>query len=287
MKQLVLVLGAGGQLGESMAVGLGATHAVIARTRADLDVTNTAAVERQIAALCPDAIVNCSAYTNVDGAEADPLAALATNAWAVRGIARAAARIDATFVHFSTDFVFDGDATRPYTEADAPNPRGTYAMSKLLGEWLAADVERHYVLRVESLFGGRLARSSVDVMATGIDAGGPVRAFADRTVSPSFVEDVVTATRSILANRPPVGVYHCVNSGFGTWLDVAHTIRQLRGRPDARVDAIRMAEARLKAPRPLFAALDNRKLTDAGIVMPDWQDAIARYLSTRMPAPAR
>jgi dTDP-4-dehydrorhamnose reductase len=287
MKQLVLVLGAGGQLGEAMAANLGATHEVIARTRADLDVTQAAAVRQKIAALCPDAIVNCSAYTNVDGAEEDPLAALATNAWAVRNIARAAAEIDATVVHYSTDFVFDGKTTRPYTEADAPNPRGTYAMSKLLGEWLAADVPNHYVLRVESLFGGRRAKSSVDVMTTAIDAGGPVRAFADRTVSPSFVEDVVTATRAVLATRPPVGVYHCVNSGYGTWLDVANEIRRIRCRPDAQVDAIQMAEAKLKAPRPLFAALDNTKLSEAGIVMPPWQDALERYLKSRAPVETR
>jgi dTDP-4-dehydrorhamnose reductase len=285
MRQLALVIGAGGQLGEAMVAGICATHEVIARTRSDLDVTHTASVRQQLTALCPDVVINCSAYTNVDGAEDDPLAALAVNAWAVRALARSATAIDATLVHFSTDFVFDGETTRPYTERDSPNPRSAYAMSKLLGEWLAADTPRHYVLRVESLFGGRRAKSSIDAIANAIDAGRPVRAFTDRTVSPSFVEDVVAATHQILERRPAFGLYHCVNSGYGTWLDVARELARLRGRSDAAIEPIRMADAKLKAPRPLFAALDNTKL-GASVTLPSWQDALARYMRERTAATA-
>jgi dTDP-4-dehydrorhamnose reductase len=287
MRLLVLVVGAGGQLGEAMVDGLGAGHEVISRTRADLDVTDAAAVRQQIAAMCPDAIVNCSAYTNVDGAEDDPRAALAVNAWAPRAMARAAAEVDATLVHFSTDFVFDGDTSRPYTEDDTPNPRGVYAMSKLLGEWFAAGPARHYVLRVESLFGGRQAKSSIDAIADGIQAGRPVRAFVDRVVSPSFVDDVVAVTRTLLDRRPDAGVYHCVNSGYATWVNVAREIAQLADRPDAPIDPVRLADAKLKAPRPLFSALANDKLRAAGIALPSWQDALSRYYRMRSGAAAR
>ena len=159
-------------------------------------------------------------------------------------------------------------------------------MSKLLGEWLAADAPRHYVLRVESLFGGRRAKSSIDAIADAIDAARPVRAFADRTVSPSFVEDVVAATRQILERRPPAGLYHCVNSGYGTWVEVAHEVARLRGRPDAAIEPIRMADAKLKAPRPLFAALDNAKLATS-VAWPTWQDALARYMRERASAATR
>lgn len=287
MRQLVLVVGAGGQLGEAMVDGLGARHEVIGRTHAELDVTSAADVHRQVADLCPDTIVNCSAYTDVDGAEDHPADALAVNAWAPRSLARAASAIDATLVHFSTDFVFDGVTSRPYTEHDTPNPRSVYAMSKLLGEWFAAGTPRHYVLRVESLFGGARAKSSIDRIADGIQTGQPVRAFSDRTVSPSFVDDVVAATMGLLDRRPPAGVYHCVNSGHSTWFEVAREIARLAGRPHARVDAVRMADAGLRASRPLFAALDPGKLAASAIPMPTWQDALARYIRARAAAPTR
>jgi dTDP-4-dehydrorhamnose reductase len=286
MRLLVLVVGAGGQLGEAMAEGLGARHEVITRTRADLDVTNAPAVQQQIVAICPDVIVNCAAYTNVDGAEDAPELALAVNAWAPRAMARAAMDIDATLVHFSTDFVFDGASERPYSESDTPNPRGTYAMTKLLGEWFAAAAPRHYVLRVESLFGGARAKSSVDLLFDGIQAGRPVRAFSDRTVSPSFVEDVVLTTSAAIDQRPPYGLYHCVNSGYATWLEVAREIARLADRPDATIEAVPMANAGLKAPRPKFAALTNDKLRAAGITLPTWQNALERYSRVRAGATA-
>lgn len=274
-----MVLGAGGQLGEAMTDGLARGHEIVTRTRAELDLTSASAVREAIATTCPDIIVNCSAYTNVDGAQLAPRQALAVNSWAVRSIARAAAEIDATLVHYSTDFVFDGVATNPYTEDDAPNPRGTYAVSKLLGEWFAAQTLRHYVLRVESLFGGPRAKSSVDVLLDGIRNGRPVKAFADRTVSPSYVDDVVNATRALIERRPAYGLYHCVNSGYGTWVDVARELAALAGKPDAVIESVQMAALNLPTPRPQFAALSNAKLAKAGIPMATWQDALARYIT--------
>ena len=278
MKQLVLVTGAAGQLGEAMVAELEGRHEVVNLSRTDLDVSDTDKVMTTVAAVCPDVVINCAAYTNVDGAEQNPSAALAANAWAVRALARAAADINAVLVHFSTDFVFDGATTQPYAETDAPNPRGTYAVSKLLGEWFAADAPAYYVLRVESLFGGPQARSSVDKILQNISNGLEVRAFADRTVSPSFVEDVVAATDAILDRRPASGVYHCVNSGWTTWSGIARELASLVGKPDANIVDVNMGDAKLVAPRPKFAALDNAKLTAAGIPMPTWQDALRRYV---------
>src|SRR4029077_20706647 len=121
--------------------------------RADLDIADDAAVEAAMSRARPDVIVNAAAFTDVDAAEDQPVAALATNAFGVRALARAARTHGALLVHYSTDFVFDGAASAPYTEADRPNPQSTYAASKLIGEWFALDVSRAYVLRVESLFG--------------------------------------------------------------------------------------------------------------------------------------
>ena len=277
MRLLVLVFGAGGQLGQAMTDGLAPRHEIVARTRADLDVTDAKAVAATIASVCPDIIINCAAYNDVDGAEIDPQRALAANAWSVRSMARAAAAINATLVHYSTDFVFDGATDHPYVEADQPNPRSAYAVSKLLGEWFAAEAPRHYVLRVESLFGGLNARSSVDHLFRGIVEGRPIRAFADRTVSPSYVDDVVEATKALVERSAPCGLYHCVNDGWASWIDVARELATVAGRPHAAIEAVDMADAGLKAKRPKFAALSGAKLAAAGIVMPRWQDAIARY----------
>ena len=183
----------------------------------------------------------------------------------------------ATLIHYGTDFVFDGTADRPYLETDACRPLSTYGMSKLLGEWFALESPGAYVLRVESLFGGRPAKSSIDKIMSAIRAGQPVRVFADRTVTPSFVDDVAMATEQLLASRPAPGVYHCVNSGVTTWLGIAEEIARLL-RCDAEIIPVKSTEVKLRAKRPIYCGLSNDKLKDAGIVMPSWQDALARYV---------
>ena len=278
MKQLIMVTGAGGQLGEAMAAQFAPRHEVVALRRQELDLSDANAVQSTVGSVCPDVIVNCAAFTNVDAAEREPVLALTANAWAVRTLARAAVDINATLVHFSTDFVFDGTVDRPHTEEDAPNPRGTYAVSKLLGEWFAFDVPTHYVLRVESLFGGPRGASSIDKMLRMLRNGEEVRAFSDRTVSPSFVDDVVSATMSLLERRSPSGLYHCVNTGWTTWAGVARELARLLELPNAPIKEIPMGNAGLVAPRPRFAALSNRKLLYEGIEMPTWQSALALYI---------
>jgi dTDP-4-dehydrorhamnose reductase len=281
MKLLALVVGAGGQLGEAMRAQLGAEHELASFSRRDLDVSSVSAVRDAVQSVCPDVIINCAAYTNVDAAEREPERAFEVNALGVRALARAAAEIDAVLVHFSTDFVFDGATDRPYLETDAPNPRGVYAVSKLLGEWMAVDSPRHYVLRVESLFGGPHARSSVDKILDNILAGTGVRAFSDRTVSPSYVEDVVSATSALLTAHAPFGLYHCVNTGWTTWAGLARELADIVNRPGAPIAEVPMADAGLTAPRPKFAALSNAKLAASGINMPTWQDALRRYVAMR------
>ena len=281
MKLLALVVGAGGQLGEAMRAQLGAEHELASFSRRDLDVSSVSAVRDAVQSVCPDVIINCAAYTNVDAAEREPERAFEVNALGVRALARAAAEIDAVLVHFSTDFVFDGVTDRPYLETDAPNPRGVYAVSKLLGEWMAADSPRHSVLRVESLFGGPHARSSVDKILDNILAGTGVRAFSDRTVSPSYVEDVVSATSALLTAHAPFGLYHCVNTGWTTWAGLARELADIVNRPGAPIAEVPMADAGLTAPRPKFAALSNAKLAASGINMPTWQDALRRYVAMR------
>ncbi len=283
----VLVTGAGGQLGQTVARRFAEFAEVGAMTHADLDICSEAAVMRAAEGFAPDAIVNCSAYNAVDRAEDEPGAALDANAFGVLALARAARERGAILVHYGTDFVFDGTAAEPYREdTDSPRPMSNYGLSKLLGEWFAADVPAHYVLRVESLFGGERAKSSIDRILDGIRRGEVVRVFADRTVTPSYVEDVARATARLLELRPPSGVYHCVNSGVTTWLGIAEEAARLLGR-EAAFDSVPADSVKLRARRPRYCALSNEKLRRAGIDMPAWQDALRRYLDVAVDESSR
>jgi dTDP-4-dehydrorhamnose reductase len=283
----IVVLGAAGQLGGAVLQAASVRHTATGLRRNDVDVTDDAALARALAAASPDCIINCAAFSAVDAAEDEPLAALAVNALAVRALARIAGDLNAILVHYSTDFVFDGLTPGPHTEELAPHPSGVYAASKLLGEWFAAETRRHYILRVESLFGGATPKSSVDALLSGILAGRTVTAFSDRTVSPSYVIDIAEATLQIVARQIPYGIYHCVNSGSTTWDALTHELARLAGRPDAPIAATRMADLKMRVRRPLNAALSNGKLRAAGIEMPSWQDALARHVRTRMTQTAR
>jgi dTDP-4-dehydrorhamnose reductase len=228
-------------------------------------------------------IVNCSAYNAVDAAQADEASAFAVNARGPAILADAATAAGTVLVHFSTDFVFDGEARQPYSEDDPVNPLSVYGASKLAGEVGVRRAPRHYVLRVESLFGGlgvRGHRSTVDHIAETLRAGGMVRALADRTVSPSYVPDVAQATRALLEGNAPSGTYHCVSSGFTTWFDLAREIAQRLAVSESRIEPAMIADFETAAPRPQFCALSNEKLRAAGICMPVWQSAIERHLAT-------
>ncbi len=281
----VFVTGAAGQLGAVTVERFGAAgHAVAAAGRGELDITRHDDVMRAVAQAGPDVIINCAAYNDVDGAESDCQGAFDVNAFAVRSLARAAQEHGAVLVHYSTDFVFDGEASHPYVEQDPPRPQSVYASSKFLGECFARDAERHYVLRVESLFGGPAARSSIDRIIALLRAGREARVFVDRVVSPSYVDDVAWATERLLQAEAPPGLYHCVNGGFTTWYELGRDLARRLAADDRLLVPVPVAEVTLKARRPQFAALSNARLAAAGAPMPSWQDAVARYLSLRQPA---
>jgi len=282
----VLVTGASGQLGSAIVRAFEGRE-VTAHTRASLDISDAAAVSRAVDQARPNLIINCAAYNHVDAAETHALDAFAANAFAVRTLARAAESAGAVLVHYGTDFVFAGignSDTPPYDESAPPAPASVYAASKLVGEWLALEYPRGYVLRVESLFGqppdwtGR--RGSLDTIVAGLDAGREVPVFTDRIVSPSYVADVAAATRFIVDSRAAAGLYHCVNSGHASWEEVALEAARILG-VTPRLKRLSTADVKLIAARPRFCALSNRKLAAAGFTMPTWQDALRRWLAAR------
>jgi dTDP-4-dehydrorhamnose reductase len=279
----VLVTGANGQLAHFI-IRTFADAEVVALDRRTLDITDPVAVGRTVAAHAPDVIVNCAAFNDVDGAEDRPEQALAVNAFAVRSLALAAQRAEATLVHYSTDFVFDGRGRRePYREEDAPAPRSAYASSKLVGEWLALEAPRAFVLRVESLFGSPLGwagrRGTLDTIVDGLRQGREVRVFTDRVVSPSYTPDIAAATRHLIERDAPAGLYHCVNDSQATWEELAREAARLLGvRPLLQLTT--SDRVTFRAIRPMYCALSPRKLRAAGFAMPLWQNALSRWLVT-------
>ncbi len=282
----IVVTGAAGRLGGAVADALSAAgHRVIRLLRSDLDICNAAQVSAVMRGLAPHAIINCAAYNAVDAAEGDCAAAFAANATGPARLAEAARELDALFVHYSTDFVFDGCASTPYVEEDPTNPLSAYGASKLAGEEAARTAPRHYILRVASLFGGRAVhghRSTIDYLIDELEMGKPVRALIDRTATPSYVPDVVRASMSLLNAGAPYGIYHCVNTGATTWFNLAAHIAASLGCQSA-VHPVTTAELTPVARRPRYCALANAKLEAAGVEMPRWEAALERHLAARAP----
>lgn len=279
----VVVVGAAGQLGRAVAARFREGTNLHALARPDLDITDAAAVAGAFGRIGPTVVVNCAAFNDVDGAQERQADALEVNGVAVGILARAAEAAGAAFVHYGTDFVFAGRENRAWTEDDAPEPQSVYAQSKLVGEWLAADCRRHYVLRVESLFGGDGRRSTIDRVAAALREGREMPLFHDRTVTPSFVDDVAEATWQLVTGGAAAGVYHCTNRGVTTWATLGRAIAERLGLDPALIAPVSVADVALKAPRPQFAALSSEKLAAAGVPMPAWEDALDRYLA-RLPA---
>lgn len=277
-----LIIGAAGHLGAALVREFEPRYDVTARAHADLDITDRRAVLAAVESMRPDVILNAAAYNDVDAAERDPGPALEVNAFGVLALARAAARTGAVLVHFSTDFVFDGSASRPYTEDDSTAPQSFYGCTKLLGEAFARDTARHYVLRVESLFGGPTAgltarEGSLGSIVRKLRAGEEVTVFIDRTVSPSYAPDVARAVREMVDRRIPTGLYHCVNAGTASWDEIAREAAAALG-VEPRLRAITLETVRLAAARPKFCALNPAKLASHGIVMRPWKAALADWL---------
>jgi dTDP-4-dehydrorhamnose reductase len=277
----VVVTGRRGLLGGAIVRDFAAGADVVALERQSLDITDDAAVQRAVDAHRPEVIINCAVFNGVDRAEDDAQPALAVNAFGVRSLVRAAESVGAILVHFSTDFVFDGETTTPYVEEDPPNPKSVYGSSKLLGDWFALEYPRAYVLRVESLFGPPAAdpsrRGSLATIVDRIKDDTEVPVFIDRVVSPSYTLDVTRAAAALVRAGAPFGLYHCVNSGHATWAEIAERIAGLLGKP-LRTRPMTLATAGFRARRPRYCALSNARLAAAGIAMPPWPEAVKEFL---------
>ena len=286
MTRTVVVFGAAGQLGIELIRQLRARHyAVAAWDRSQVDITNAAAVERALARSDPEVVFNAAAYNQVDVAEKEPQAAFLVNALAVRNLAVASRQVDARFVHFSTDHVFDGAARRPYTETDIPHPLSAYAVSKLAGELYAqAYLERPLIVRTSGVFGiGGLttARGNfVELMLRLAAAGQPIRVVEDYVASPTFAP--LLAERTIdLVERGLYGVFHIAGGTPISWYDFARSVFEIAG-IQAPLQPTNEREWRTPARRPKYSALSNSRMEQAGLpAMPPLRQALEEYFARR------
>ena len=281
----VLLIGANGQLGSDLRLAL-AGPGLVPLTREGLDVTDTAAVERVLGAVRPDWVVSTAAYHRVDDIESDPRAAFAVNAVAVHHLARAAARLDARLVHFSTDYVFGGAGDGPHAEEAPPAPLSAYGVSKLAGELAVRNASaRHVVVRSSGLYGAAGSSGKggnfVETMLRLAREGKPVRVVDDQITTPTYTADLAAAVARLLAVDPPGGVYHLTNAGACTWFEFARRIFSIAG---LAVDVAPITSEALAAParRPRNSVLANHRLGALGLTpLRPWPEALRAYLAAR------
>ena len=278
---VAVVLGARGLLGTALGERLPAAGWRVAAAvgHAECDISDAGAVRALFEATRPDVVFNAAAYTDVDRAENEPAAAEAVNAAGAENVARAAATVGAAVVHYSTDFVFDGELPRPYDEDDPPSPQGRYAASKVAGDArVAAAAERHFILRVGCLY-GRGGRNFPSTIVRRLRAGETIRAHNDRLGSPTWAREVADVSAA-LARTTHHGLYHCTAQGETTWADFARLAADILGVPADRVRGVSTAELPLKAQRPRRAILDNRRLREHGLdTLSAWQDGLRAFIA--------
>ncbi|MET8865545.1 dTDP-4-dehydrorhamnose reductase [Nonomuraea sp. NPDC004580] len=269
-----LVTGAGGMLGRDLTRLLRAVPGahVHAFTRTELDVCDAAAVAETVRAVLPDVVVNCAAWTDVDGAEQDEARAMAINGTAVAGLALASTRVGARLLQLSTDYVFDGAARTPYGEDAPTRPLNVYGRAKLVGE-RAALGDGHYVVRTEWLFGAH-GRSFARTMATLAAEGRAVRVVDDQVGQPTWTVDLAERLILLGTGQAPPGVYHATNAGRTSWYGYARQIYELAGADPGLVEPVSTAAFPRPALRPAYSVLGH----DAGRPLPpmrDWRAALS------------
>ena len=275
----ILVTGANGQLGREMQrLGAISPNNYLFTDVAELDITDPEAVRRCVTGNRIGAIVNCAAYTNVERAEEDEATADRLNRAAVGNLARAAAEADALLVHVSTDYVFDGCASLPYTEEDPTAPRSAYGRTKLAGEeTVRASGCRHLILRTAWLY-SEYGNNFLKTMPRLTAERETLNVVFDQVGTPTYAGDLALAIFSILEgglDRGHEGTYHFSDEGVCSWYDFAVEIARAAGHDRCRISPCRTADYPTKAVRPAFSVLDKGKLKRTfGIEIPHWRESM-------------
>ncbi len=283
----VLLIGAKGQVGQELQVTLPFLGEVISIGREELDLTNSEKIGQLIREIHPDYLVNASAYTAVDKAEIEPDLAYSINATAPKIMAESAEKIQAKFLHISTDYVFDGRKNTPYLETDLTNPLGVYGQSKLRGEEEIKTVNSQaIILRTAWVYGSYGKSNFVKTMLRLGKEREELKVVVDQVGSPTWSKDIATAITQLLINVDnPAGIYNFTNSGVASWFDLTKAIfeeAKISGIPlkIQRVIPITTAEYPTPAVRPAYSVLSSQKISQQlGYIPPYWRDSLKAMLN--------
>lgn len=279
----IALIGAAGQLGTDLLPLLPVE--VVPLRHQDIELGDDASVPNALAAIAPDIVINCAAYNLVDRAEDDPLSAFQINACGPRRLAKYCAEHDAVLVHFSTDYAFGLDRGRsePYSETDLPGPLGYYGQSKLSGEYaVRSSCPKHFVIRTCGLYGKAARRGAgkgnfIETMLRLGRERPELRVVSDQVCTPTSTADLAAAVVDLIQSSQ-YGLYHATNSGQMSWHELATETLRLAG-ISTPVIPITTAQFGAKAPRPNYSVLNGDRLKSViGRALPDWHDALARYL---------
>lgn len=286
----ILITGCNGQLGSELAKNLkdgytelGPVPEALRNAQTvcvdiqEMDITDYDAVVDLVEELELDVIINCAAYTNVNGCETDSDAAFRVNAIGARNLAMAAERFGAKLIHVSTDYVFAGDGSVPYTEWDLCDPQSVYGKTKYLGEQYVRDFcSRYFIVRTAWLY-GYVGNNFVKTMLRLAREKGGAKVVADQRGNPTNAADLAHHILKLAATEQ-YGIYHCTGAGECSWYDFASKIVEYAGIP-AAITPCTTAEYPTPAKRPAYSSLDNRMLRNTvGDEMREWQDALKCYL---------
>jgi dTDP-4-dehydrorhamnose reductase len=299
----ILITGKNGQVGWELQRSLASFGQIVAIDAEEMDLADADAIRRTVREVRPDIIINPAAYTAVDKAESDPDVAMVVNGTAAGIFAEESKRLGAVLVHYSTDYVFDGDKTAPYTESDLPNPQSVYGKTKFAGEQaIRASGCKHLILRtswVYGVHGGNFVKTILRLAKERDE----LRIVADQFGAPTWARDLAQATASALNcwktndwDNQLSGLYHLTAGGRTNWHQFAEEIVHLARKYDSvlggkplNIRPIATHEYPVPAKRPANSVLANDKIREAfGIVLPAWQDSLAECvrLIYEQPQPA-
>jgi dTDP-4-dehydrorhamnose reductase len=279
----VLVTGAAGMLGRDVMLAAGnAGHDVVGFGHAELDITDPAAIGAKLEAERPDVVINCAAWTDVDGAEEAEEAAMAVNGSGAGNIAAAARAVGASVVYVSSDYVFNGAKGAPYVESDQPAPLSAYGRTKLAGEEATAAANpRHFIVRSSWLFGIG-GRNFVETMLQLATDHGEVLVVRDQVGSPTYTWHLASGIVRLVEGLEH-GIHHMAAAGSCSWYDFAREIFE-QAKIECKVLSGTTEMLGRPAPRPPFSALVSQR--EHAIALPAWQDGLSGYLAQREATPA-
>ena len=279
----VLILGANGQLGSDLVqVFLQQALDFVALTRAEFDLSKDDVAK--LGDYAPQYVINCIATTNVDGCEDDPDATFATNSVFVYNLAKFCNVHNITLLHISTDYVFNGRRSMPYTETDQPQPLNIYGLSKYTGELaIQAYHDKYFILRVSSLFGkagasGKGGNFVTTMLRLGRERD-RVEVVADQITCPTATLDIARCISYVIQHKiVDYGIYNCVSQNSCSWFDFTREIFKLAHLDVEKVHPAEFSKYKFKAKRPQYGVLDTTKLAKY-YSMPAWQTSLAEYIT--------